>query len=257
MILVELLAYQFASPARWIQIQDRLFTEYAFERLIELGSSPTLTGMATRTLKAKYETEDDSISRVRTILCHTKNAKGIHYQFEDELDAPSASASDAAEASPSALAPTPSAPVAVVAPWGPAVTIEDVPIKAIDILSVFVAQKLKKRVDEVPLSKSIKDLVGGKSTLQNEILGDLQLEFSSAPEKGEELPLEELGRSLASGFGGTLGKYTTGLVSRVVGGKMPGGHQDLPLENLGTWFWARGRCASSSHHYETCEASCY
>ena len=47
---------------------------------------------------------------------------------------------------------------------------EDVPIKAIDILLVIVAQKLKKRVDEIPLAKSIKDLVGGKSTLQNEIL---------------------------------------------------------------------------------------
>ena len=30
---------------------------------------------------------------------------------------------------------------------------------------------------------------------QNEILGDLQLEFSLAPEEAEELPLEELGSS--------------------------------------------------------------
>ncbi|KAF7348641.1 Fatty acid synthase subunit alpha [Mycena venus] len=105
------------------------------------------------------------------------------------------------------------APVAATAPSGPSVTNEDVPIKAIDILSIIVAQKLKKRVDEVLLSKSIKDLVGGKSTLQNEILGNLQIEFS---EKGEELPLGELGGTLASGFGGTLGKYTTGMVSRVV-----------------------------------------
>ncbi|KAJ7197322.1 hypothetical protein B0H12DRAFT_1294649 [Mycena haematopus] len=186
--------------------------------------------MATRTLKAKYETEDDSISRVRTILCHAKNAKEIYYQFEDELDAPSASGSDAVEASPS----TP-APVAVAAPSGPAVTIEDIAIKAIDILSVIVAQKLKKRVDEVLLSKSIKDL--------NEILGDLQLEFSSAPEKGGELPLEELSGSLASGFGGTLGKYTTGLVSRVVGGKMPGGFNSSAIKTYlsKTWGLRSGR----------------
>jgi 3-oxoacyl-ACP reductase-like protein len=46
-------------------------------------------------------------------------------------------------------------------------------------------------VDEIPLSKSRKDLVGRKSTLQNEILGNLQQEFNSAPEKGEELPLGE------------------------------------------------------------------
>jgi fatty acid synthase subunit beta len=52
-ILVELLAYQFAS-VRWIETQDLLFKGFAFERFIEIGPSPTLTGMATRTLKAKY-----------------------------------------------------------------------------------------------------------------------------------------------------------------------------------------------------------
>jgi hypothetical protein len=84
-------------------------------------------------------------------------------------------------------------------PSGPAMSVDDVPIKANDILNVIVAQKLKK-VEEVPLSKSIKDLVGGKSTLQNEILGDLQMEFTSAPEKGEELPLEELDAALGVGL---------------------------------------------------------
>ena len=54
-ILVELLAYQFASPVRWIETQDVLFTRYNFERFIEIGPSPTLTSMATRTLKAKYD----------------------------------------------------------------------------------------------------------------------------------------------------------------------------------------------------------
>ena len=40
-ILVELLAYQFASPVRWIETQDHLFKNFAFE----IGPSPTLTGM--------------------------------------------------------------------------------------------------------------------------------------------------------------------------------------------------------------------
>ncbi|KAJ7158521.1 fatty acid synthase [Mycena filopes] len=240
-ILVELLAYQFASPVRWIQTQDRLFTEYSFERLIELGPSPTLTGMATRTLKAKYETEDDSISRTRTILCHAKNVKEIYYQFEDELEAASEAPAEAATPAPAVAAAAASpAPVAAAAPSGPAATIEDVPIKAIDILTVIVAQKLKKQVNEVPLSKSIKELVGGKSTLQNEILGDLQMEFASAPEKGEELPLEELGAGLASGFGGTLGKYTNGLVSRVVGGKMPGGFNSSAIKAYLSKSWGLG-----------------
>ena len=110
--------------------------------------------------------------------------KEIYYQYEDEIEAP---ASDVTVDVP--ITATPATPVisftAVSTPSSESVaSMEDVLIKAINI----VTQKLKKRLDEIPLSKSIKDLVGGKSTLQNEILGDLQQEFALAPEKGEELP---------------------------------------------------------------------
>ncbi len=241
-ILVELLAYQFASPVRWIETQDILFNQYKFERFVEIGPSPTLTGMATRTLKAKYETQDDSLSHTRAILCHAKNTKEVYYQFEDE---PEAAAETETESSPSSAPSTVAAaavPVAapIAPPAGGAASIEDAPLKAIDILMVIVAQKLKKKVDEVPLSKSVKDLVGGKSTMQNEILGDLQLEFSSAPEKGEELPLEELGSALGVGFSGGLGKYTSGLISRLIGGKMPGGFNMSSIKSYLSKTWGLG-----------------
>ncbi|KAH7913599.1 hypothetical protein BJ138DRAFT_606981 [Hygrophoropsis aurantiaca] len=241
-ILVELLSYQFASPVRWIETQDLLFTNYSFERLIELGPSPTLTGMATRTLKAKYEAPDDAVSRKRIILCHAKNGREIYYQFEDEAtEIPS---SDAAPEATTPAAPAvpvtaaPSAPPAASA--GPVAAVEDVPIKASDILAFIIAQKLKKKVEEVPLGKSIKDLVGGKSTLQNEILGDLQLEFTSAPEKGEELSLEELGSALSVGHSGALGKYTSGLISRMIGGKMPGGFNSSAIKAHISKAWGLG-----------------
>ena len=240
-ILVELLSYQFASPVRWIETQDLLFTQYRFERLIELGPSPTLTGMATRTLKAKYEAQDDAVSRKRAVLCHAKNAREIYYLFEDEVLPVSAptEAEPAAAIVPSVSIPAP-APAVAAAPTGTAVAIEDVPLKAADILLYIIAQKLKKRVEEVPLTKSIKDLVGGKSTLQNEILGDLQLEFISAPEKGEELPLEELGTALGVGHPGTLGKYTSGLISRLIGGKMPGGFNASAIKGYLSKTWGLG-----------------
>jgi len=238
-ILVELLSYQFASPVRWIETQDLLFTQYHFERFIELGPSPTLTGMATRTLKAKYEAQDDAMSRKRIILCHAKNVREIYYQFEDEaVETPAAEASPEPTSTPVVVAV--SAPVASAPPAGPVTSIEDVPIKASDILLSIIAQKLKKKIEEVPTGKSIKDLVGGKSTLQNEILGDLQLEFSSAPEKGEELPLEELGSSLGVGHSGTLGKYTSGLVSRMIGGKMPGGFNSSAIKTHLAKTWGLG-----------------
>jgi fatty acid synthase subunit alpha, fungi type len=106
-----------------------------------------------------------------------KNGKEIYYQFEDELA--HVQAEPISDVAP-AISPvqTAAAPVTVLS--GPAMSIDDLSIKANDVLNVIVAQKLKKKVEEVPLSKSIKD--GGKSTLQNEILGDLQMEFTSAPE---------------------------------------------------------------------------
>ena len=57
-VVIELLAWQFASPVRWIETQDLLFIEEAagglgIERFVEIGvkSAPTVAGLATNTLK--------------------------------------------------------------------------------------------------------------------------------------------------------------------------------------------------------------
>ena len=199
--------------------------------------------MATWTLKAKYEASDDPVSCTWAIYCHAKHTKEIYYLFEDEASTPSAEAP--ADFPASAAAPAPAAVTAPVsaAPAlssGPVTSIADEPLKALDTLRVIIAQKLKKKVEEIPLSKSIKDLVGGKSTLQNEILGDLNLEFSSAPEQGEELPLDELGSSLDIGYSGALGKHTNGLISRLIGGKMPGGFNLSAIKADLTKTWGLG-----------------
>ncbi len=66
-------------------------------------------------------------------------------------------------------------------------------------------------------------LLTGKSTLQNEILGDLGKEFGSTPEKPEDTPLDELGAAMQATFDGNLGKTTQGLIARLISSKMPGG----------------------------------
>jgi fatty acid synthase subunit alpha len=75
--------------------------------------------------------------------------KEIYYQQEDELEVET----PAAEAPSSKASPTPAAiPVAAPLPVessGPVASIECVPAKAIEILLVIVAQKLKKTVDKV------------------------------------------------------------------------------------------------------------
>ncbi|OUM69465.1 hypothetical protein PIROE2DRAFT_38102 [Piromyces sp. E2] len=225
-LLIELLAYQFASAVRWIETQDRLFVDIGVERLIEIGPGPTLSGMAQKTLKFKYEYYDDATSYRREILSYSKNYKEIFYDFEDE-DEPEKieEAPKSAPAAAPAPAPAP-VPVAapVAAPAAPAAAVADEDIQVKHLIHILIAQKLKKSVQEVPMTATIKDLVGGKSTLQNEVLGDLQKEFGSSnvPDKSEELPLNELAGQIGSGSI-AMGKYSQTLVNKLIGAKMAAG----------------------------------
>ena len=165
-LLVELLAYQFASPVRWIETQDVILGEKVTERIVEIGPADTLGGMAKRTLASKYEANDAAKSVQRQILCYNKDAKEIYYDVDPvvEEDAPPA-AGDAPAPSSSPASVKSSAPAAAaVSPSpnsGPAAAVEDVPVQAVDIVRSLIAQKLKKPIAEIPLSKAIKDLVGG------------------------------------------------------------------------------------------------
>jgi len=166
-LLVELLAYQFASPVRWIETQDVVLKDKATERIVEIGPADTLGGMAKRTLAAKYEQYDAARSIQRQILCYNKDAKEIYYDVdpveEESAPVPAASGAPATSSAPAAAA----APVAAAPPppgAGPAAMVDDSPVKATDILRALVAQKLKKPLMDIPLSKAIKDLVGGERT---------------------------------------------------------------------------------------------
>lgn len=240
-LLVELLAYQFASPVRWIETQDVILAEKRTERIVEIGPADTLGGMARRTLASKYEAYDAATSVQRQILCYNKDAKEIYYDVDPVEEEP--------EASPSSSTPAPAAPVAATAApaaaapppsAGPAAAVEDVPVTAVDVLRTLVAQKLKKGLSDVPLSKAIKDLVGGKSTLQNEILGDLGKEFGSTPEKPEDTPLDELGASMQATFNGQLGKQSSSLIARLVSSKMPGGFNITAVRKYLETRWGLG-----------------
>lgn len=166
-LLIELLAYQFASPVRWIETQDVILAERNTERIVEIGPADTLGGMAKRTLASKYEAYDAALSLQRQILCYNKDAKEIYYDVDpvDEEAAPAAAGGSAASASPSSSSPAQTAAPAAAAPSapsaGPAAAVADAPVSATDIVRALIAQKLKKPLADIPLTKAIKDLVGG------------------------------------------------------------------------------------------------
>lgn len=167
-LLVELLAYQFASPVRWIETQDVFLAEKTAERIVEVGPADTLGVMAKRTLASKYEAFDAAKSVQRQILCYNKDAKEIYYDVDpiEEEPEPTPAASSASAPAPAAAAAAAPAAAAAAAPApsaGPAAQVPDAPVAAMDIVRALIAQKLKKPFSEIPLSKAIKDLVGGKS----------------------------------------------------------------------------------------------
>lgn len=178
-LLVELLAYQFASPVRWIETQDVILGEKVTERIVEIGPADTLGGMAKRTLASKYEAYDAAKSVQRQILCYNKDAKEIYYDVdpvvEDEATPAGGDASTPSSSSAPAKSSAPAAAAAHSPPSsGPAAAVEDVPVQAVDIVRTLIAQKLKKPFSEIPLSKAIKDLVGGIDSL----ITKLQRDFS-------------------------------------------------------------------------------
>lgn len=176
-LLVELLAYQFASPVRWIETQDVILKDQLTERIVEVGPADTLGGMAKRTLASKYEQFDAAKSIQRQILCYNKDAKEIYYDVDPipEED-PAPAGGDAPPTSSSASAPAQFTPAAATAPpppsAGPAAAVVDAPVQAVDVLRALIAQKLKKPLADIPLSKAIKDLVGGMYSIEFSVSSD-------------------------------------------------------------------------------------
>ncbi|KAJ2728322.1 fatty acid synthase alpha subunit Lsd1, partial [Coemansia sp. BCRC 34962] len=223
-LLIELLAYQFASPVQWIDTQDVLLDKLGVHRLVEVGVSPILSGMATKALKSKMFADKNME------VLHIERDRDAIYYTQLHLEAP--------EPTPSILPTQPKQPTLPVAatvikpispvapaiqPSGTAAALVDAPLQAMDVAHALVAHKLKRPLADVSALKSIKTLVAGKSTLQNEIVGDLHKEFGSkVPDKAEELSLQDLATAIGA-FGGGLGKHTQAQLARLFSNKMPGG----------------------------------
>lgn len=118
-IFIELLAWRFASPVRWIETQDLLFIEEAagglgVERFVEIGvkSAPTVAGLATNTLKlpeyAHSTVEVLNAERDAAVLFATDTDP--EPEADESAEPAEAAAPDAASA-PQAAAPA-AAPVA-------------------------------------------------------------------------------------------------------------------------------------------------
>jgi fatty acid synthase subunit alpha len=226
-------------PVRWTETQDLLLSDFQTRKTVEIGPAETLTNMMKRTRELVYKPYDTANSISRDFLSLKKNKDDIYFMGEQKTarnaprrkETPSA-LSNASLAPPTngtslnIIPPTPTvashsaspAPAPIAA--GP---VEDAPVSAGEIIKTIVSITLKKPAKDVAFDQSVKALSGGRSTLQNEITGDLDAEFGGAPDGAEELPLSDLASIVQKNFSGSLGKRTKSLVDKLFTSKMPGG----------------------------------
>ncbi|RGP68527.1 fatty acid synthase subunit alpha reductase [Fusarium sporotrichioides] len=202
--------------------------------------------MMKRTTEAKFAKSDQARNINRQILAPQKDTAEIYYKHEAVEEAQASAPTESSDAgiqpredsAAKIQQPLPVSRAPVIA--AQEIDDEDVPVSAI-LLSIL-APKLKKDPESIPMTGTISHLVGGRSTLSNEIVGDLLAEFTNAvPDKPEEVPLGALCQILSVNHLGELGKVTTSLVSKMLSSKFPGDYGQSKVRQHLQEKWGLGQ----------------
>ena len=244
-VLIELLAWQFASPVRWIETQDLALTKLGVERFVEVGvgSSPTIANMMSQTLALPQYREADvevlNVERERAIVFAT-----------DEItrDVPAAEVAEepaevkveenqAVQNTEATFAPAPAAA-------GPRP--DDLDFTPADATAMLIALWTKVRPDQMGTSDSIETLVEGVSSRRNQLLLDLGVEFGlGAIDGAADAELNDLYATVGrmakgySAFGPVLSDAVADSLRRIFGptGKKP---SYVSERVTGTWQLGQG-----------------
>ncbi|MGB3303452.1 MAG: fatty acid synthase subunit beta domain-containing protein [Gordonia sp. (in: high G+C Gram-positive bacteria)] len=178
-LLIELLAWQFASPVRWIETQDLLFTPVAdgglgMDRFVEVGvkNAPTLCGLARNTLKLpNYEAAAAEVLNVESDAAVLRAEDSAPEPVEDDVveEAPAAADQAAAQAAPVAAAPAPAASA------GPRP--DDIAFGPADAVRAVISLWTKMTPAQIGPADTIESLCDGVSSRRNQLLLDVGTEL--------------------------------------------------------------------------------
>lgn len=198
-VLIELLAWQFASPVRWIETQDLLFAPESegglgAERFVEVGLAavPTVANLATQTLALPGR-----VGGPVEVLNIEREASVVYDTDVDPapIDDEPAEVADAAPA-PAAAASAP-APAAAPASAGPRP--DDIAFTAADATTTLIALWTKLRPDQIGPADTIEALCDGVSSRRNQLLVDLGSELSlGAIDGAADADMTALGATVTS-----------------------------------------------------------
>ncbi|WP_257162293.1 type I polyketide synthase [Corynebacterium cystitidis] len=225
-LLIELLAWQFASPVRWIETQELLLTDLGVERFVEVGvgAAPTLANMLGQTLAlpqfAGTDIEVLNAERDRALVFSTD---------EFTRDVPPAVTSPE-EKAPQAETPRTEETLAPAPPAPAAERPADITFTPADATEMLVSVWTKVRPDQMGATDSIETLVEGVSSRRNQLLLDLGVEFGlGAIDGAADAELDDLKTTVTtmakgySAFGPVLGATVADALRRITGptGKKP------------------------------------
>lgn len=238
-VLIELLAWQFASPVRWIETQDLLFAPedgggLGVERFIEVGvgQAPTVANLASSTLKLPGR-----LGGAVEVLNFERDSAAV-FSSDEEIIAEEepAAADDATETN---AAPT-AAPAATSSGPRPA----DLTFDAADATTVLIAWWTKMRLDQIGAADSIESLCDGASSRRNQLLVDLGGELGLGAIDGAadaDLPtLSAQVKGLARGYkpyGPVLGEALGDHLKKVLG---PTGRRQSAIADRVSEVWQLG-----------------
>jgi fatty acid synthase len=169
-VLVELLAWQFASPVRWIETQDLMFAPMesgglGVERFVEIGvgQAPTVANLASSTLKLPGRQ-----GRPVQVVNIERDAAAVFATDEDV-----AAVDEEVEQTPAPVADAAPAPAAAAPATSSGPRPEDISFGAADATRVLIAWWTKLRLDQIGAADSIESLCDGASSRRNQLLVDL------------------------------------------------------------------------------------
>ena len=182
-LLIELLAWQFASPVRWIETQDLMFgcPEHGglgIEQFVEVGvaNAPTMANLAAQTTKLpSYDGVAPTIvnsSRDAAVVFATDTPMADD-EPEDEATSrgPRSSRADGGPPRPSPLRPPHRRRAGAERP-------ADLTYTAADATTTLAALRTKVRPDQIGAADTIEALCDGVSSRRNQLLVDLGAELS-------------------------------------------------------------------------------
>ena len=184
-ILVELLAWQFASPVRWIETQDLLLTPIesgglGIERIVEVGvgAAPTVANLARGTIALPEHLG------LRPEVLNLEAEWGLVVGDDEPFVAAPDESDDTDdpgprdEADPAADAvPVSGLSSSAGGPPRAGSTIAPHPLEIAEALRALLAFRCNVRTDQLADTDSIDDLVDGVSSRRNQLLMDVGAEF--------------------------------------------------------------------------------